>query len=84
MLNNLKYKFLPLYYQIIEKVKLIQVKSRYRAAKRLSISTIKRIDNQFIPKNISEIRLFAIMRNESLRLPHFMTYYKNLGVERFF
>lgn len=84
MLNNLKYKFLPLYYQIIEKVKLIQVKSRYRAAKRLSIASLKSVDEKLINYNSDEIRLFAIMRNESLRLPHFIVYYKNLGVERFF
>lgn len=47
-------------------------------------SLIKRIDSKTIPKNKHEIRLFAICRNESLRLPHFIDYYNNLGVDRIF
>lgn len=84
MLNNLKYKFLPLYYQIIEKVKLNQVILRYRFTKRASVANLKSVDNKLINGNTNEIRLFAIMRNESLRLSYFLNYYKNLGVERFF
>lgn len=30
------------------------------------------------------IRLFARLRNEAIRLPHFLHYYRNLGVDRFF
>jgi Glycosyl transferase family 2 len=30
------------------------------------------------------IRLFARLRNEASRLPHFLHYYRNLGVDRFF
>ena len=30
------------------------------------------------------IRLFARLRNEASRLPHFLHYYRNLGIDRFF
>ncbi|HBK82674.1 MAG TPA: hypothetical protein DDZ41_03620, partial [Flavobacterium sp.] len=49
-----------------------------------SINRLKRIDNKSIIDANGEIRLFAIMRNESLRLPHFIEYYRKLGVDRFF
>lgn len=41
-------------------------------------------DISAVPNIEDEIRLFAIMRNESLRLPYFFEYYRNLGVDRFF
>lgn len=59
-------------------------KSVYKNKKNESISSIKRLDNRPISNNVSEIRLFAIMRNESLRLPHFIEYYTKMGVDRFF
>lgn len=43
-----------------------------------------RIDKNKIPQNSKEIRLFSILRNESLRLPYFIKYYQSLGVDRFF
>lgn len=43
-----------------------------------------RIDKLLIPKDSNELRLFVIARNESLRLPYFLKYYSDLGVERFF
>lgn len=49
-----------------------------------AIRSIKRIGKEIIPVNQNEIRLFCIMRNEALRLPHFLEYYKELGIERFF
>ncbi len=45
---------------------------------------IKRLDNGFIPTDHKEIRLFAIARNESLRLPYFLQYYFDRGVDRMF
>jgi hypothetical protein len=42
------------------------------------------VGDNSIPCVAGEIRLFAIMRNESLRLAHFLHYYKSLGVDRFF
>ncbi|WP_169578060.1 glycosyltransferase family 2 protein [Rudanella lutea] len=48
-----------------------------------TIISVRNISNDKIFNN-NEIRLFAIMRNESLRLPHFFEYYKSLGVDRFF
>ncbi len=48
-----------------------------------SIIQLKSVDKKVIPDLKNEIRLFAIMRNESLRLPHFINYYKKLGVDRF-
>jgi hypothetical protein len=44
----------------------------------------KKIDKNSIPKGETEIRLFVIARNESLRLPYFLKYYSRLGVDRFF
>ena len=84
MFNGLKYNLLTWHSQFQNHRKLGREKAHYQASKKKSISTIKVPGNQFIPKDISEIRLFAIMRNESLRLPHFINYYKNLGVARFF
>lgn len=52
--------------------------------RQISGSRMKRLDSKPIPKNKSEIRLFLIVRNESLRLPYFFEYYKKLGVDRFF
>ena len=44
----------------------------------------KRMDNRIVLDGENEIRLFAIARNESLRLPYFLQYYKHLGVDRIF
>jgi hypothetical protein len=45
---------------------------------------LKYISNCIIPEIKEEIRLFAVFRNELIRLPHFIKYYQNLGVDRFF
>lgn len=37
-----------------------------------------------VPEGRSEIRLFARLRNEALRLPFFVQYYEKLGIDRFF
>jgi hypothetical protein len=56
-----------------------------RFLKRLWVGIfIQRIDNKSIPDDRSEIRLFMSLRNEILRLPYILTYYRNLGVDRFF
>lgn len=52
--------------------------------KKRSIDSLKKLDSNIISNAKDEIRLFAIMRNESLRLPYFFEYYQNLGVNRFF
>ncbi|WP_319591759.1 glycosyltransferase family 2 protein [uncultured Draconibacterium sp.] len=44
----------------------------------------QRIDKNFIPKGSNELRLFVIARNESLRLPFFLRYYLDNGVDRIF
>lgn len=44
----------------------------------------QRIDKNHIPNNRNEIRLFVIARNESLRLPYFLKYYLEMGVNRIF
>ncbi len=43
---------------------------------------MKRLNKQDIPNNSAEIRLFLVVRNESLRLPFFLKYYFDLGVDR--
>jgi hypothetical protein len=45
---------------------------------------VKQIDSKQVVNDKNEIRLFAIARNESLRLPHFLKYYTELGVDKFF
>jgi Glycosyl transferase family 2 len=52
--------------------------------KKLSVDSLKRIDDKAVINKTDEIRLFAISRNESLRLPYFFEYYQNLGVDSFF
>lgn len=59
-------------------------KNHYKKQRKKSINQLRKINNNVIANNSNEIRLFAIMRNESLRLPHFLNYYKNFGVDRFF
>jgi hypothetical protein len=41
---------------------------------------LKRLDTHGIPEDKSEIRLFRVVRNESLRMP----FYRRMGVMRFF
>jgi glycosyltransferase involved in cell wall biosynthesis len=45
---------------------------------------LKRLDENWIPADKNEIRLFGVVRNENLRLPYFLDYYRRLGVGRFF
>jgi glycosyltransferase involved in cell wall biosynthesis len=48
------------------------------------ISENKRIDTKDILDETSEILLFAKIKNESLRIEHFLQWYRQLGVARFF
>ena len=43
-----------------------------------------RRDARHIGTDRDEIRLFAVIRDETLRLPYFLEYYRQLGVARFF
>jgi hypothetical protein len=43
-----------------------------------------RLDTKAIPPGLQEIRLFAGVRNEILRLPLWLDHYRRLGVDRFF
>ena len=43
-----------------------------------------RIDSNIINDHANEIRLFSVIRNEAIRLPFFLEYYRKMGVERFF
>jgi hypothetical protein len=45
---------------------------------------MKRLDDKEIPSNPGEIRLFTMARNEALRLPYFLKYYFERGVDRIF
>ena len=44
---------------------------------------LSRLDQNVIP-DADEIRLFAKVRNEATKLPFFLSYYRSLGIERFF
>lgn len=43
-----------------------------------------RLDQRNISDDLSEIRLFGKMKNEILRIKHFLHWYRTLGVSRFF
>jgi Glycosyl transferase family 2 len=45
---------------------------------------LEKQDDKPVPKNTDEVRLFLIVRNEIAKLPYFFSYYRNLGVGRFF
>ncbi len=45
---------------------------------------LKRLDLRPIEGDFDEIRLFGVVKNESLRLPYFLDYYRRAGVGRFF
>lgn len=47
-------------------------------------SEMVRRDRRPIRDDKNEVRLFAVMRDEMLRLPYFLDYYRQLGVSRFF
>jgi len=59
-------------------------KSKYRIKKIIFPIKLYRIDKKPIPYAPNEIRLFILVRNESLRLPYFLKYYSDKGVDRFF
>ena len=85
MINyGFKYKWITWFREYNDHWKRKKIKFQYKKARKRSVQTLKKIDIFSIPNNLKEIRLFAIMRNESLRLPHFLAYYKQLGVDRFF
>src|SRR5260370_26500791 len=43
-----------------------------------------RLDTHAISEDKSEIRLFGVMKDESLRLPYFLDCYRRAGVRQFF
>jgi glycosyltransferase involved in cell wall biosynthesis len=45
---------------------------------------LRRLDDQFISHDPLELRLFAVVRDEALRLPALLQYYAHRGVARFF
>ena len=49
----------------------------------IDMTVLTRLDSNAVP-DVDEIRLFAKVRNEAKRLPFFVSYYKTLGVSRFF
>lgn len=79
-----KYYWARLYYLAKEFYERKQQKKTYQKRKDSINSSVIRLDRKKIPYDQSEVRLFCIMRNESLRLPHFMNYYNKLKVDRFF
>jgi len=45
---------------------------------------MERIDNKNIPNDPSEVRLFSVGKQEASKIPYFIEYHKNLGVDRIF
>jgi len=50
----------------------------------VSSAGLHRLDRAIIPNERHEIRLFSYIKNESLRLPFFLKYYLDKGVDRVF
>ncbi len=48
------------------------------------IIKLRKLDSVRVPHAPDEIRLFMVVRNESLRLPYIFKYYSRMGVNRFF
>jgi len=67
-----------------EKISKVRSKYYYQRQFTKSISQLRKLNMTPVSEDRKEIRLFAVLRNESLRLPHFLKYYENLGVDRFF
>lgn len=67
---------------------LLEIRERERAMHKFLVAKTRyiaeRIDDRDIPEGKEEVRLFAVARNESLRLEYFIKYYTALGVDRFF
>ena len=47
------------------------------------MSELRKLDTNPIP-DVDEIRLFAKVRNEAAKIPFFVSYYRDLGISRFF
>jgi hypothetical protein len=47
-------------------------------------SDVTRLDRHSVSDDSSEVRLFGVMKNENLRLPFFLQYYRRAGVKQFF
>lgn len=45
---------------------------------------LQRLDDAPIPVDLTELRLFMVVRNGALRLPYLLEYYRQRGVDRFF
>lgn len=76
-------------WRINRAIHLLQTSPRVRLARRragcaLTRARMRRLDSRRIPEAKDEIRLIMILRNEALRLPYFLQYYTDLGVDRFF
>jgi hypothetical protein len=50
----------------------------------LNVRSLQRLDKNPIPQGVKECRATIIMRNEALRLPYLLAYYRGLGINRFF
>jgi hypothetical protein len=84
MANTFKYKVNTHYYYIITLTHFYLYRIKFYTNIIKHAFYIRPIikNKSLIKRN--EVCIFSIMRNEALRLPHFFSYYKNLGVESFF
>jgi hypothetical protein len=79
--------FIKIKYEVltfVSKIKEIKYRNIDKSKTTNSLVKLKKIDNRTVLGNSREIRLFGILRNESLRLPYFFQHYKQMGVDRFF
>lgn len=50
----------------------------------MNVHVLTKLDPIDVPDNREEIRVFSTVKNEMLRLPYFLQYYRDRGVSRFF
>lgn len=82
--KKLKYRCVSLLDLVRRELVMQKERLRYIESIKLVKNDLIRLDSIQISNSHNEIRLFCIMRNEALRLPHFLAYYERLGVDRFF
>jgi hypothetical protein len=61
-----------------------KIRARRRLRRAVSALHLRRLNRASVPEAPREIRLFMVVRNESLRLPYVLDYYSSLGVDRMF
>ncbi len=81
---SLKYRIIGVLSQFARCLDKIRKGIAYRLSLYRQARCLKWLNGAPERSDAREVRLFAIMRNESLRISHFVQYYESMGVDRFF